>query len=352
MPVRSVLRLEREQILAFRRRVAALDERLPAGVRSIETAAYAGLQDSMPRAALLSLFARVDGIGPSAWAQEPLVQVWGPRFSAYVVAERDRGVFTLGRHPDDARGRERAERLAAQLRDHLGGEERTYSEVGAELGLPHVNALRYAATTGTVLIRWDGARRPLIRWVPAPELDAGEARLALARRYLRAFGPGTAEGFGEWAGIGPPGAATAFAQLATSLTAVQTPVGEGWILSADEAELRLSAGAADLRRCDGQDAQARLLPSGDTLYLLWGRERELLVPDPRRRAELWTTRVWPGAVLLDGEIRGVWRRAREVVSVSLWGRASPRQREAIESEAFALPLPGLEGVPVRVTWGG
>ncbi len=189
MPTRPVPTLEREQVLAFRRRVAALDERLPAGPRSIEAAAHAGLQDSMPRAALLSLSARVEGIGPTSWAEEPLVQVWGPRFSTYVVAERDRGVFTLGRHPEDPAAQRRAEAHAARLREHLGDEARPYEEVGKALGVKP-NALRYAATTGTVLIRWDGARRPVIRCVPAPDLDAHEARLELARRYLHVFAPG------------------------------------------------------------------------------------------------------------------------------------------------------------------
>src|SRR4051794_11773620 len=45
------LRVTREQILAFRRRANGLDERLPAGRAGLERAAWAGLQDSMPRAA-------------------------------------------------------------------------------------------------------------------------------------------------------------------------------------------------------------------------------------------------------------------------------------------------------------
>ena len=52
------LNLTRPQILAFRRHVGALDERLPRGRRSLRRAAWAGLQDSMPRAALLSIHAR------------------------------------------------------------------------------------------------------------------------------------------------------------------------------------------------------------------------------------------------------------------------------------------------------
>src|SRR6478752_4441422 len=100
MPRRTI-EATRAQVLAFRRRSSGLDERLPAGRRSLETAASAGLQDSMPRAAVLSLHARVEGIESDSWDDPSLVQVWGPRFSAYVIADRDRALFTLGRMPDD-----------------------------------------------------------------------------------------------------------------------------------------------------------------------------------------------------------------------------------------------------------
>jgi len=60
-----LLDLSRSQILAFRRRVGALDTRFPRGRRSLRRAAWAGLQDSMPRAALLSLHARVTGTEPT-----------------------------------------------------------------------------------------------------------------------------------------------------------------------------------------------------------------------------------------------------------------------------------------------
>jgi len=71
----AVLELTREQIVAFRRHVGALDERLPPGARSLRQAAWAGLQDSMPRAALLSIHARVEGAHPAIWADKSLVQV-------------------------------------------------------------------------------------------------------------------------------------------------------------------------------------------------------------------------------------------------------------------------------------
>ena len=104
-----------------------------------------------------------------------------------------------------------------------------------------------------------------------------------------------------------------------------------------------------LRADPGPAAPARLLPSGDAYFLLQGDERALLVPDADRRGMLWTPRVWPGAVLVDGEIRGTWRRAHDTVTVETWGRFSQAARQALEAEAAALPLPGISG-PIVVRW--
>src|SRR3954468_22407453 len=197
--VQSRLSLTRRQILAFRRRVGALDERMPEGSRSLQRAAWAGLQDSMPRAALLSLHARVEGVVSSTWQDSSLAQLWGPRYNTYVVAKRDFALFSLGRLPDSGKGRLRAERMAERLHAHLDGRRMTDREAGGALGVG--NALRYATTTGTVAIRWEGARAPTVWTVAAPEIDADAARRELARRYLHVFGPATPQGFARWAGI-------------------------------------------------------------------------------------------------------------------------------------------------------
>ena len=332
--------LTRPEILAFRRRVGALDERLPPGRRSLRQAAWAGLQDRMPRAALLSIHARVVGAEPTTWDDPSLVQVWGPRYQVYVVAERDLVVFSLGRLPDDPKGRRRAEDMAAQLHAHLAGRRMTYGEAGHAIGV-NPNSLRYGATTGTVVIRWEGARQPTVWTVPAADVDPLEARRELARRYLHVFGPSTPAAFAAWAGISVRAGGAAFGTLDRSLTAARTPVGEAWILTRDEPILRADPGPV---------APARLLPSGDAYFVLQGEERTLLVPDADRRGELWTPRVWPGAVLLDGEIRGTWRRAHDTVTIQPWGRFSRAARDAVEAEAAALPLPSVErGIAVRWT---
>ena len=335
------LRLTRRQILAFRRRVGSLDARMPAGPDSLRRAAWAGLQDSMPRAALLSLHARVERVGPSGWEHPSLAQLWGPRYQTYVVAARDFAVFSLGRLPDNPKGRLRAEQIAERLRVHLGSERMPDREAGRALGM-NPNAFRYAAPTGTVAIRWEGARAPVIWTLAAPDIAPTDACRELARRHLHVFGPATANGFARWAGISRRSAADAFASLASELLPVRSPLGDEWLLARDEPAVRATGTAP---------AAARLLPSGDAYFLLGGAERELLVPRADQRERLWTSRVWPGALLVDGEIRGTWRRAQHVVRVDPWARLSRRTRDAIEAEASGLPLPGIDR-EIEVSWNG
>jgi winged helix DNA-binding protein len=338
--------LTRARILAFRRRAGGLDERLPPGPDSLRHAAWAGLQDSMPRAALLSIHARVAEAQPSTWEDPSLVQLWGPRFNVFVVPARDLAVFSLGTLPDDARGRRRAEDLAARLHAVLGGARMGYGAAGDALGV-HPNSLRYAAATGTVLIRWDGARQATIWTVPPPETGPHEARLELARRYLHVYGPATPESFARWAGIGARYGAAAFDELGGSLTPVRTPAGDAWILSRDEMAFRAAPGPS---------APARLLPSGDAYFLCHGADRDLMVPDPARRDALWTPRVWPGALLVAGEIAGTWRRADTVLTMQPWRSLTRAERDAVAAEAESLPLPGTGGPgPGRrivVQWDG
>ncbi len=333
------LELTREQILAFRRRANTLDQRLPTGPDSLREAAWAGLTDSVPRAAVLSLHARVEDTPPDGWEAPPLVQVWGPRFSAYVVAEQDVAVFTVGRTPDSASARQRATDIATRLADHLGDETVPYRDAGKALGV-NPNYIRYGTTTGTILIRWEGSGAPTIRSVPAPDVEPDNARAELARRHLHVLGPSTPEAFGNWAGVKAKSAASRFEALGDELIPVQTPVGEGWLLATDEETMRAAS---------PPPAPVRLLPSGDCYYLLWGDQRSLLVTDDAERDLLWTSRVWPGAVVVDGEVVGTWRRSKNVFTVEPWGPLPATTRHAIEAEADSLPLLDL-GEGALIDW--
>ncbi len=274
--------------------------------------------------------------------------MWGPRYSVFVAAAQDIALFTLALLPEAAGRRQRAEDLAARLAgllDDAAQSCRTLScrEAGRALGV-HPNSLRYASPTGTIAIRWDGARQPVIRAVPPPGTDPQTARLALARRYLHVYGPATPEAFGQWSGIGRRPAVRAFEALTgpprPQLVRVRTPAGEAWILAEDEAAVRAEP---------GPPAGARLLPSGDAFFLLQGADRALLVPDGQRRLALWTPRVWPGCLLVAGEVAGTWRRAGQLLTVLPWRPFSKAERAVVEAEAQSLPLPGGDA-PIGVRW--
>jgi hypothetical protein len=53
--------------------------------------------------------------------------------------------------------------------------------------------------------------------------------------------------------------------------------------------------------------------------------------------------------VIDGEVRGTWRRANEAMTVQAWGELTRAQRDAVEAEAAGLPLPGLDRA-ITVGW--
>jgi hypothetical protein len=156
------------------------------------------------------------------------------------------------------------------------------------------------------------------------------------------YGPTTPEAFASWAGLGARQGVAAFGALGGSLMPVATPAGEAWLLSEDEAACRASAAPEPA-------ARVRLLPSGDAYLLLQGADRALMVPDNGQRGALWTPRVWPGGLLIDGEVVGAWRRANAIMTVQPWRTLTEAERDAVVAEAESLPLPGLDR-RVTVRW--
>jgi hypothetical protein len=171
--------------------------------------------------------------------------------------------------------------------------------------------------------------------VAPPDIDPADATLELARRYVHIFGPARAAGFGTWAGIGAREAVGVFDNLGAELIPVLTPSGDARLLARDESAIREPPAHA---------AAARFLPSGDAYTLgVTSEDRALLVPDAGQRRDLWTPRVWPGALLVRGRVVGTWRRAQRTVTIQTWQRLSRPAREAVVAEAESLPLPDIAG---------
>jgi hypothetical protein len=177
-----------------------------------------------------------------------------------------------------------------------------------------------------------GTSPPVLTRIPAFRPGAGsgtewariDERLDVVRAYLRLLGPATPT------------------HVAAYLDAPVKDVKARW--PADAVEVTVDgqrrwalAGDAD-RLAAGPAALTRLLGPYD--LFLQARDRPLLVPDETVRKELWPVLGRPGAVLVDGEIAGVWRPRKSAASltvqVRLWDALPATGREAVEEQAERL----------------
>jgi hypothetical protein len=170
----------------------------------------------------------------------------------------------------------------------------------------------------------EGVEPPMLRRLGA---DAGE-RFHVLRNHLRFYGPATV------------------ADTAKFLDAPIREVKAHW--PEDVVEVAVVGGGSTARfalDADVDDLTAAGSPAGTLLLgpfdpYLQLRDRALLVPDEAARKDLWRTLGRPGAVLVDGEVRGSWRpRAkgrRFEVAATAWSSLTARQRSAVEAEAARL----------------
>lgn len=324
--------LRRNHVLRYRARVFHLDERLPAG--TFATAAWGGLQDSIPRSGVLSLNARVEGTQPDSWEDPSDAQVWF-RGSDYIVPRADAGIFTLGSSPRDPERIGRLDRLADRIHRVSDGQMMTVREVKERLGFAHPTDLRDVSLTGRVHIRWNASNIWIIP-VDRPEVDAEDARRELARRHLRWFGPTTVARLARGTGVEAREAAQTWSSIGAELEPVD-------IDGVDGAQRFMLEPDVDALLAAEPITGVRLLPYDDAYTKL---DRELLVPDPGLRARVLplvgqsTLGYTPGAILVDGEIVGAWQRQQRKVTIHPWAKLSPDVRDAIEAEALAFPIAG------------
>ncbi|HEV2786528.1 MAG TPA: crosslink repair DNA glycosylase YcaQ family protein [Solirubrobacteraceae bacterium] len=329
---------DRRQILWHRLRVNHLAARLPAG--SLETAAFAGLQDSAPRAALTALYSRVEATGPGDWEDVSLVQTWAPRGAVFVVARSDLAVFALGIMPRDPELRRALQQLAARARDSVTevGVKRREADRLDGISLPGYMrrwpSWRLAHALAGVQIRWDAARTHL---VPRPELEMDEeaARRELARRFLRSLGPAGPARFTRWAAVGKADAVATFDAIADELVSVEWPGGSGFILAEDADELARAEPVAAVRFVAfGGDPV--LQPGEDVVAADRSARRAAMPP--------WAA---TGLVLIDGEPVAAWGRSHGRITILARAAPARERRPEIEAEALGMPLPG--GAP-QIVW--
>jgi hypothetical protein len=316
----------------WRRLVATrANERLPVG--SLAPAAASGLQDSAPRAAQLSLHARVREVAPSAWEHDDLVQIWF-RWADYVVPAADRALFTLGTLPRD-------DGLVGEL-EHvtdtvLGALESEGGDSRAARRRLHDVPFRSACATGRLIIRWDART---IEMLPAevPDVGVEEARVALARRFMHCYGPVGPRHLARWAGVAEADAIMTWEALGDDVTLVASDGVRRCLLTADVDAVGI--------RPEG----VRLLPQGDpALYARVPskdhRPRPAVAPSAGVTQRLVNSLT--GRVVVDGDIVGSWGRVRGDVSVHPWVGLGDRR---VEVEEAAAGVATAVGHDPRVRW--
>ena len=116
------LKLTRQQILAFRRRVGGLEERVAAGA-GVVGAGGVGRPPGQHAAGGAALAARARRRGRAVDVGRSVARpsCGGRGTTPTSSPKRDFALFSLGRLPDDAKGRRRAEEMAERVHAHLGG---------------------------------------------------------------------------------------------------------------------------------------------------------------------------------------------------------------------------------------
>ena len=102
---------------------------------------------------------------------------------------------------------------------------------------------------------------------------------------------------------------------------------------------RAGCSRATSRPCSGAEASGTRLLGPYDLFLQ-ARDRSTIVQDPEQVKTLWPVLGRPGAVLIDGEIAGLWRPRKSgkqfTVAVEPWRGLDGAARKAVESEAERL----------------
>ncbi len=334
--------VERSQILWHRLRVNDLAKRLPAG--SFPEAAFAGLQDSAPRAAVTALYCRVENVGSSDWEHRSLVQTWAPRGAVFVVPRSDLAVFALGILPRDADVGRAFGQLAGRARESVPEPRKDEGrQESARLGpIPPLVAermrrrpiWRLACALAGVEVRWD-ARSTLLLPGTALEMDDEDARRELARRFLHSLGPAGPARFTRWAAVTRSDASATFDAIRDELVEVQCSGSFGFVL-AEDAEALTQAKPPSAVRFVAFGGDPVLQPGED-----------VVAADPSHRKGALPPWACTGLVLLGSDVVASWGRSQRRVTILALASLDQQQRHTIEAEARAMPLP--DGAP-DVLW--
>jgi uncharacterized protein YcaQ len=166
------------------------------------------------------------------------------------------------------------------------------------------------------------------QWIGAWEsLEPEQALEEIARRYLNAYGPSTADDFARWFGLEPAPAKKVFRALKDELEEVTFDGFKG---------VMLSAALPEIQRMNAPKV-VRLLPYFDPFTIAMSRQSSYLMEDAHK-ARVYRNQGWISpVVLVDGRFEGVWehdkKRDQVTITVEMFTPPDARVKDEIEAEA-------------------
>ncbi len=327
----------------------------------------AGIQAQVASAAELAMCTRVEGLSPrdvqaALWQDHTLVKTWAMRGTLHLLSARELPLYVAARNWQlnaswSAYFAEFGLTTSAQQEAFLSAIPHVLEQgpltrpqladaVAKHTGMAQVRDFILSESWGSPLK--PSAYRGELCFGPGqgktvtfmnPRVWSGEwqpiepqlALRELARRYLQAYGPVTADDFRFWWGCGKTLAKTLFRSLAEEVEGVEV---EGWRAFALRATLPLMQSVEPVEA-------VHLLPLFDA-YTIGAPPRgcEPLLAAAYKR-QVFNQQGWTFAVVLvNGSIQGVWdykiRRSHIVVKVNLFCSSSTAIRKGIAAEAERL----------------
>jgi hypothetical protein len=327
----------------------------------------AGIQAQVMSAAELAMCTRVEGLSPrdvqsALWQDHTLIKTWAMRGTLHLLAASELPLYIAAQswqHTERwskyfaAFGLSRAQQDAFLLAIPyvLEQEQRPLTRlqladaVAKHTGIASLRDLIVSSSWGTPLkpsaYRGDlcfGPGQGKTATFMSPRKWIGEwqtiepmlALQEIARRYLRAYGPATADDFAFWWGCTKTLAKNVFQSIQEELEEVEV---EGWRAFALRATLPFIQSAEPTE-------QIHLLPLFDAYTIGVPRDCEPLLAQAYKR-QVFNLQGWTFAVILvNGSIQGIWhstiRRSHAIVKVSLFTSSTASIKKGITAEAERL----------------
>ncbi|MEM9711714.1 MAG: winged helix DNA-binding domain-containing protein [Actinomycetota bacterium] len=310
------------------------------------------IQAQEPASPYLALWNRIDGFDPTwlddAFATGAVLKGSLMRLTLHAVAATDHPPFRAATLPllraaglNDRRFRdtglspERADELIEELAaagvDEPVTRERLEPLLEAALGEPPApglwRAVRFVAPFSHAVTGgpWSFGRTPAFSTLPtSPAAAVGEGLRHLVRRYLTAFGPATVADICQFTLQPRPPVRAAVSELGDELIR----------LAGDEGVELLDVEGLAVPDAD-VPAPPRLLPMWDSTLFAYA-DRRRIIPEAHRSVVIRRNGDSLATVLVDGQVRGVWRAVETGIEVTPLMSIDDDTWDGIEAEAEAL----------------